>query len=130
MKENWINENLCSFDEKVRIELGPQIIELDCTHANLSDYVTAPHYQAGKIDAYGKTIVPKDGGKMHCVDWREKHVPKVWKVYQWQDTGEVVKDDKVDGMSPGDPIFCFVKVGEYLEKADALKQAKTLAGEK
>lgn len=112
MKENWLNENLCSFDEKTRVELGPQMIELDCTGENLSDSVTLPHYKAGAVDALGKVIAPSpkgDGNTMTVVDWRCKHLPKVWKVYQDQD-GK------------------FVKVSEYEDKAEALAEAKKLAG--
>ena len=67
-------------DDTVRIELGPQLIELDATDANLADEVTAPHYHEGAIDALGKRIFK--GQKMTCVDWRAKHVPHVHKVYQ------------------------------------------------
>ncbi|MGD2065564.1 MAG: hypothetical protein PVI43_00155 [Candidatus Bathyarchaeota archaeon] len=56
IKENWLNENLCSFDEKVRVELGPQIIEMECNDDNLSDAVTESYYQTGGRDAYGRVI--------------------------------------------------------------------------
>ncbi len=47
-KEKWLNDCLCSLgNDTVRVELGPQIIELDCTEANLDDEVTAPHYRIG-----------------------------------------------------------------------------------
>ena len=120
MKANWLNENLCSFDEKVRIELGPQMVELECSHENLADTVTSPHYRIGQRDARGKIImgtdesdpygVVKEGETMTCVDWREKHVPKVWKIYQ-------MEDEK------------FIQVGEDESKEDALDFAKALAGE-
>lgn len=85
IEPNWLNDTLCSFAEKSRIELGPQMIELDCTKENLSNEVTFAHYQAGKVDALGKTIEPSaagDGNNMIVVDWRCKHAPKVWKVYK------------------------------------------------
>lgn len=121
MKEKWLNENLCSFDEKTRIELGPQLIELECNDANLRDEVTSPHYRIGERDALGKIIMREavdsygsvqKGETMTCVDWRCKHLPKVWKIYKWDD--EVGK---------------FVKVGEDESRDDALDFARTLAGE-
>ena len=136
MKQNWLNENLCSFDEKVRIELGPQIIELECNDANLSNSVTHPQYHDGGIDAYGRVIRPaksentgprslddmydelekpiakrglvNEGELMACVDWRAKHLPYVWKIYQWQDTG-------------------FVQVDQHEDKEAAIAAAETLA---
>ena len=125
----WLNpEVLCSFgDDQVRIELGPQIIELDCTDENLHDEVTAPHYKIGGIDAYGRVIRPDEaevlvqknpvgvvnkGEKMHCVDWRAKHVPHVWKVYQLQETD--------DGPNR------FIQVGECADKAMAITSAEEL----
>ena len=148
----WLNPNvLCSFGEdQVRIELGPQIIELDCTDENLSDEVTAPHYKIGGIDAHGRVIRPDEaevlvqknpvgaigkGQKMHCVDWRAKHVPHVWKVYQWQETdqteivsvevegggnGKLVFEDKVV------PVSRFIKVGEFAERTEAIAFAEEL----
>ncbi len=123
----WLNPDvLCSFgDDQVRIELGPQIIELDCTDENLRDEVTAPHYKIGGIDAYGRVIRPDEaevlvqknpvgvvnkGEKMHCVDWRSKHVPHVWKVYQY------------DGER-------FIQVGERADKAEAIAWAEELLRE-
>ncbi len=122
----WLNPDvLCSFgDDQVRIELAPQIIELDCTDENLSDKVTSPHYKIGGIDAYGRVIRPGEaevlvqrnpvgvvnkGEKMHCVDWRSKHVPHVWKVYQY------------DGER-------FIQVGERADKAEAIAWAEELLG--
>ncbi len=153
MQANWLNETLCSFDEKTRIELGPQLIELECTHANLRDEVTAPHYRIGQRDALGKIIMPElikdpkkvddaktdhfgcvhEGETMTCVDWREKHLPKVWKIYKLVYTGEVyvndAREDEAGEHKKGDPILTFVKVGEDENKDDALDFAKALAGE-
>lgn len=143
MKENWLNENLCSFDEKTRIELSPQLVKLECNDKNLSNEVTSPHYRLGKIDALGKIIAK--GGTMTCVDWRCKHLPKVWKIYQWkavpQSKSEVTRFNKlVDQKKSGkdltaddvkfvNSLFRFSKVGEDESKSDALDFAKTLAGE-
>ena len=100
MTAKWMNPNFGTFDEKVRIELTPQFVELKCTHENLQNTVTAPHYQIGRIDALGRVIMPEhahdpeaamkgrtkgsiaEGGTMTCVDWREKHKPKTWKIYK------------------------------------------------
>lgn len=141
MTKNWLNENLCSFDEKVRIELGPQIIELECNDANLADTVTHSQYRNGGIDARGRVIRPdkatpnevirrvdfakkfgvvNDGETMACVDWRSKIAPHVWKIYQWQDTGDVDKDGK--------PVSRFIQVGENEDKEAALAEAEALAG--
>ena len=118
-KEKWLNKKLCSLHgDKVRVELGPQIIELDCTTKNLSDEVTAPHYQLGKVDAYGKIIDPSKRDKMHCVDWRSKHVPHLWKVYEMQETEDFDKDKK--------PVSKFIKVAEFENKDEALTSARGL----
>ena len=94
MKAKWlIKDKLCSLGgDKVRIELGPQIIKLNCTLKNLDNAVTAAHYQEGRIDAFGKKITI--GKKMSCVDWRAKHRPHLWKVYVMKETGEI--DKKTD----------------------------------
>lgn len=61
MAENWLNDKLCSLgDDQVRVEQGPQIVELDCTDENLSNEITAAHYQLGQIDALGRFIRPMD----------------------------------------------------------------------
>lgn len=124
MSANWINDNLASFaDDTVRVELGPQIIELDCTTANLADEVTHPQYRIGGIDAYGQAItadIVDKGGKMHCVDWRSKHVPHLWKVYQLMETGETEEDGK--------PVMAFGKVNEFEDKDEALSCAIGLTG--
>lgn len=128
MQETWINENLCSFDEIVRVELGPQVIELECNDENLSDRVTFTHYRVGGRDANGKIIMPErctgvdpndpygtvsEGEIMACVDWREKHLPKTWKVYQWDES-----------------LGRFIKIFEDTTKAVALSFVQNLIGEK
>lgn len=143
MNENWLNDNLCSFDEKVRVELGPQIIELDCTLANLDDNVTAPYYRAGTVDALGKEINPspaEDGNTMHVVDRRAKHAPKVWKIYQWQPAPQdekdierytelVASDDdpSEDAIAFLQSIMRWIKVDENEDKDSAIAIAKQLA---
>jgi len=137
MNENWLNENLCSFDEKVRVEIGPQIIEMPCNDDNLRNEVTHPNYRKGGRDALGRIIkyneltdderdqvdasmgVVNDGETMACVDWREKHAPKLWKVYKWVDSGEKDKQGK--------PVFRWTKINEFVDKAEALEFAKATA---
>ncbi len=147
----WLNPGmLCSFgDDQVRIELAPQIIELDCTDENLRDEVTAPHYKIGGIDAYGRVIRPNEadvlvqknpvgsvnkGEKMFCVDWRAKHVPHAWKVYQWQETDQTQTISVESEDDEGNPVFAdkivpvsrFIKVGELVEQAGAIALAEEL----
>lgn len=121
-----VKDKLCSFaKDTVRIELGPQIIELNCNKKNLSNAVTAPHYQVGKIDAYGNRIIL--GKKMCCVDWRAIHVPHLWKVYQMKETGELDKaTGKIAVDKDGKPIQRFIKVNEYKYKDKAIAYAKGL----
>jgi hypothetical protein len=108
----WINENFCSFDELVRIELGPQVIILDCTEENLSNRITSAHYFTGQKDALGYIIDPSKKGKMHCVDWRQRFVPNVWKIYKFN------KD-----------LNRFDLVEENENKDEAIKSAQVLLGE-
>ncbi len=61
----------------------------------------------------------KLGSEMRVVDWRAKHVPHMWKVYVWQESG-------VD--SKGNPIMKFIKVDEIAGKDEALTRAHELAG--
>ena len=130
MKGEWLNETLYSIGEKVRVEKGPQLIELICSEENLKDSVTFAHYKIGKIDALGRSIMPekiknlearaaaevrpagviKEGEKMTCVDWRALHVPYIWKIYELQDGRFVM----VDGVE---------------DKNEALKRAQKLFGE-
>jgi hypothetical protein len=143
MNENWINERLCSFDEKTRVELGPQVIQLKCTDENLQDTVTSPHYRVGQRDAFGKIIMPEkcvnpeeamadpygyvsEGGEMSCVDWREKHVPMLWKIYKFE---AELDDDGEPLINNGEVVGKFVKVGEDENKDEAVNFARTLAGE-
>ena len=147
MAENWLKEGvLCSFDELVRIEKGPQVVELECNDANLSNDVSHANYQIGKRDALGKIIRPDDvdaaskpaldrvvardarlgiygvvnhGETMAVVDRKAIHAPYLWKIYQWQDSGEL---DDVTGES----VFRFIKVNEVAGKDQALAQAQAL----
>lgn len=123
MKEDWINGKLCNLGDETRIELGPQVIELECSDENLSNAITSPHYRIGGRDAYGRVIgfdalpdevreatdismgVINKGEQMACVDWRSKHVPPVWKVYK-------IKDER------------FTKIAEFEDKDEALNYAR------
>lgn len=140
--QELIPGKLYSFDEKVRVEIGPQIVNLTCCDENLSDEVTAPHYRIGGRDATGKLIRPEElpqndavkkarardkalgipeirkGEKMACADWRSKHVPHVWKIYQLQETAEVGED--------GETVYRFVQVDEDANKEDALYRGKEI----
>lgn len=147
MAENWLKEGvLCSFGELVRIEKGPQVVELECNDANLSNKVSHANYQIGKRDALGKIIRPDDvdaaskpaldrvvardarlgiygvvnhGETMAVVDRKAIHAPYLWKIYQWQDSGEL--DDVT-----GEKIYKFIKVDEVAGKDEALAQAQAL----
>lgn len=61
----------------------------------------------------------KLGDEMQVVDWRSVHVPHVWKVYKWQESGV----DKT-----GAPMMKFIKVQEIAGKDEALARAHELAG--
>ncbi|PWE29955.1 hypothetical protein DDZ14_16060 [Maritimibacter sp. 55A14] len=61
--ENWINPRLCSLNECVRIERGPQTVTLTCSDETLSDAVTHPKYRKGGRDAAGRLICPDDAVK-------------------------------------------------------------------
>ena len=147
MAEQWLKEGvLCSFDELVRIEKGPQVVELECNDANLSNDVSHANYQIGTRDAMGKIIRPSEaaaehkvavdravasdarkgvygvvnkGETMSVVDRKAIHAPFMWKIYQWQETDEF--NEKTD-----EPIEKFVKVGEVAGKDEALAQARAL----
>lgn len=116
----WLNENLCEIDENVRVELGPQIIELDCTEANLQDTITHPQYKNGARDAHGKIIGSAE--KMHCVDWRSKIVPKLWKIYQIQEVTEI------NSNGDEETVEKYIKVDELEDKDEAISAATALAG--
>lgn len=146
MNENWLNENLCSFDEKVRIEKGPQIIDLPCDDEHLCDEKTHPNYHIGARDAFGRIIRPREstnprvamivekdkrlnvfgvvnkGEIMAVVDWRSKFVPHVWKIYQSQDFEEITGNGDVV------TVTRFVQVDETEDKGEAVSKAKSLAG--
>mgnify|MGYP003635276733 CR=1 FL=1 len=94
----WLNPKVCDFDGKVWVELGPQIIDMECNEANLKNEVTHANYRLGAIDAYGRLICENRsklhtpdakvvcyGEEMAVVDWEARHVPRVWKVYERQD---------------------------------------------
>ena len=87
------------FGDTVRVEIGPQIVEVVCEDKSLD----------GKWDSMGKTV--EYGKKMSIVDGSAKHKPYLWKVYKLQD---------VDGTDR------FIKANEFLELSDALSFAETL----
>ena len=115
MRETWLQKDkLCSIDDdKIRLEFGPQLIELPCTDENLRNEVTSAHYRIGARDALGRMIRPEESGtevdlalgkvskgeKMVCVDWRARFKPFVWKIYllengKFQKHGEVPRFDE------------------------------------
>lgn len=159
MEQNWIiPDKLCSlFGDTVRVEIGPQIIDMDCTDENLSNEVTHVNYRIGSRDADGRLIRPIEaasdqihknqicyqisveekrglipinkGEVMRCVDYREKHVPHQWKVYQLQEFGEPVMKDRVPVYDDDGNIVMrkkFIKVDEKPSLEAALKVAQGL----
>lgn len=129
MAETWLFNNppegaCLSFDEVVRVELGPQVIGLTVNRENLSDLVTHPKYHIGARDAYGRIIgkeIP-EGGTMYVVDWRAKWVPKLWKVYVWRDRNPSL-------IVPQERGFGWVKVAEYPDFNEARDHARRLRKE-
>jgi hypothetical protein len=152
MTGQWlIEDKLYSLEEKVRIELGPQLVNLECTDENLDDKVTHRNYRIGSRDAMGRIIRPDEmpegkeknivkavlaeeaeqgggygavakGEMMTCVDWRAKHLPHVWKIYQLQSTGTFNK-------RTGEEITRFIQVGEAYEFEEALPIAENFLKE-
>lgn len=140
----WLSPVLCSLEEKVRVERGPQYVELDCTDENLDDSKTHPHYRIGGRDAHGNFIRPDEitdpsyraqvkaeiinphnpfkgiakGEKMTVVDYRQKIVPHLWKIYVWEATTELNKK--------GEPIWRWIQKHEVLGKDDALALAESV----
>lgn len=122
----WLNSNLCTFDELVRVELSPQIIKLTCNKKNLSNDVTHPQYKVGGRDCYGKIIYARklkssydasfgtveEGEEMSVIDWGAIHVPYLWTIYKW---GESSKGK-----------FTFIKVAAIEDKKEALAAAKLM----
>lgn len=99
MAEDWLSDTLLSIDEKVRVELGPQVLKMPCTDANLSDSVTHPKYRVGARDAHGLVIgtdIKVGSDDMHVVDWRCKSAPQVWKIYAMTDGRFVQVDQRPD----------------------------------
>lgn len=147
MSGKWINPTLCTFDELVRVERGPQVVELECCDENLSDHVTHKQYRVGARDALGRLIRPeefqsadpeavervrmearidaelgfaplKTGDTMSCVDWDGKHRPFLWKIYQLQEVERL--NHKTRQM---ETHKVFIKVDEVEGKDDALARA-------
>ena len=42
MNEDWLSQTLCEIEGVVRIERGPQLMEMTCDDDSLRDEVTAP----------------------------------------------------------------------------------------
>jgi hypothetical protein len=117
MSAEWVSEEFCKLhNDTVRVERGPQIVKLKADPHNLADGVTSPHYQEGRIDAFGKKIVM--GEDMHVVDYRERHQPKVWKVYKLEPS------EDLDG--EGNPVERFQLVQQFVEKDEAVSFAEGL----
>ena len=154
MKGKWLSEKLYSIDEKVRVEKGPQLIELICNDENLKDAVTFAHYQIGKIDALGGVIMPErvtdgpalhrlgdvicEGETMSYVDWRANHESEKMSCVNWRAIHEGDKMTCVDWRDIHVPHIwkiyelqdgLFIKVDETEDKDDALKRAQKLFGE-
>ena len=133
MAETWLyhdlpNGALLSLDEVVRVEIGPQVIELQCSPEHLSVIYTHAVYRVGKRDASGRMIVGDDaqlvakhpdgvkyGDRMRVVDWDAKFAPRLWKVYRW----ELLKGARLK----------WVKVGQFENFDDALSLARQLRKE-
>ena len=60
MNEDWLSQTLCEIEGVVRIERGPQVMEMTCDDDSLRDEVTAPRYKPGKRDADGRLIMPDE----------------------------------------------------------------------
>ena len=141
MAETWLSKDkagngvlLSLAADSVRVEIGPQYVELPCTAANLADTVTHSSYRPGRRDALGRIILPEnhglddvtvaklkrdpmgfvsEGETMTVVDHKQVHKPRAWKVYHKQD---------VDGTER------FVKVAEYEDFEQATTRARAIAG--
>lgn len=57
--ETWLSDTLCALGDEVRIERGPQVVEMDCVLSNLDDAVTPVRYKPGRRDAAGRLIQPQ-----------------------------------------------------------------------
>jgi hypothetical protein len=128
MQPNWlIKDKLCCFaDDTVRIEIGPQYVELEVSTENLSDEVTHPSYQLDKPDAFGKKIGLSK--MMTVVDRKGKLVPHLWKVYEMQEVFslDVIGNKIVDDDGETVMINRFIKIDEKEDFDDALAIAESL----
>lgn len=154
----WLEEGKsASFGgDKVRAELSPQMLAMECNDANLSDMVTMPHYRIGTRDAKGRLIRPDDvpapfkeryarqveedigrglpplkvGDTMHVLDWRAKHKPKAWRLYV-KALRPIVRRDK-DGLKQfiDEEYFKPVEpLDGIVDQAEAFAAAEKLAAE-
>lgn len=74
MAEEWLKNkqgvemNIFQVDGLVRMERGPQVMQMTCTDDNLDDSMTHPHYKVGGRDAMGRLIQPD----RHLASLKEK----------------------------------------------------------
>lgn len=87
-----------SFGKNVRVEPGPALVKAKADDKTLSNDVTAPHYQVGQRDAFGKEI--SAGEDFHYLDYlAHARGESAWYVYELQNEevrdagGNVMRDD-------------------------------------
>ncbi|MBW2647701.1 MAG: hypothetical protein JRE23_16300 [Deltaproteobacteria bacterium] len=87
--------------DTIRIEDGPPRKKATATAEILDDKVTAKHYQKGRFDAMGKTIVL--GEEMTFLDYYGKHVFYVYKHdgERWQPVGVAETEDEAHTIAEG-----------------------------
>jgi len=90
-----IREGLIELDGRFRAEIGPRRVEAVATPEALSDEVTASHYQEGRFDAMGKTIVK--GKPFTYLDWKNRKINSCWYIYALDDDGVWVERSTLDG---------------------------------
>lgn len=80
VQETWLTDTLCQVGPSVRIEYGPQRVQMECTAETIADSVTPARYKVGAPDALGKTIAL--GERMTIIDSDARHKPFLWTVYE------------------------------------------------
>lgn len=86
-----IGENITQIGDKVRVEVGPKLLEAIATEELLSDDVTAGHYQVGRRDSVGDIIVL--GEPMKYLAWGGRTTPGEQSHYVYQVTPRPVLDE-------------------------------------
>lgn len=128
MEPTWmVKGRLCCFaEDTVRIEIGPQYVELEVNAENLSDKVTHPAYKLGAIDALGRLIGTEK--TMTVVDRESKFVPHLWKVYELQKSPALDRDGNEFKDEDGETVMIdrFIKIDEKEDFDEALAIAETL----